>query len=107
MLNLPKPLEAYFVAANAQNREDFISCFADDAFVKDEGEGHKGHAAIARWNDNAIKKYNCSYEVLACQDTSGVAHVTARVSGTFPGSPIELTYRFIIERSLIKEMRIE
>ncbi len=107
MLNLPKPLETYFEAANAQDREAFISCFADDAFVRDEGKGHKGHDAIAKWNANAIQKYNCSYKVLSCEPTADGALVTANVSGTFPGSPIELTYSFIIEDNLIKEMGIE
>ena len=107
MLNLPKPLETYFEAANAQDRKAFISCFSDDAFVRDEGEGYKGHEQIAKWNANAIQKYNCSYEVPASQATPDGAHVTARVSGTFPGSPIELTYSFIIEENLIKEMGIE
>lgn len=106
MLNLPKPLGTYFEAANSQDRRAFISCFADDAFVRDEGEGHKGHDEIARWNAKAIQKYNCSYEVLACEMTADGAHVTAEVSGTFPGSPIELTYSFIIEDNLIKEMGI-
>lgn len=106
MPNLPKPLETYFKAANEQKRNVFISCFSDDAFVKDEGEGHRGHEEIASWNEKAIQKYNCSYEVLACETTPHGANVTAKVSGSFPGSPLELTYSFKLEDNLIKEMAI-
>ena len=107
MLNLPKPLDAYFLAANRQDREAFIKCFAEDAFVKDEGKGRKGHVDIAAWNDAAVKKYNCSYEVVKFERTVQGADVTAKVSGSFPGSPIDLTYSFVLEHELIKELGIK
>ena len=107
MPNLPKPLETYFSAANDQNRQLFLGCFADDAVVKDEGDGHRGLDEIAEWNATAIRKYNCSYEILDCQPTAEGADVVAKVSGTFPGSPIELTYRFVLQNSLIQQMEIK
>ena len=107
MKNLPKPLDVYFTAANNRDQDAFIKCFAENAIVKDEGEGHKGHAEIEAWNNRAIKKYNCSYEVLKCEPTLRGAEVTAVVSGTFPGSPIELTYSFTLENGLIKELGIK
>ena len=107
MLDLPKPLDTYYTAANNQDRNAFINCFSEDAFVKDEGEGHKGHEEIAAWNEAAAIKYNCAYEVMKCKRTPQGADVTAKVTGSFPGSPIELTYSFVIEKNRIKELGIK
>lgn len=107
MPNLPKPLQTYFAAANAQDREAFLACFAKEAMVRDEGKARQGRDAIAEWNDWAIRKYNCRYKVLKCDPTETGAGITARVSGNFPGSPIELTYKFTLENGLIRELEIK
>ncbi len=107
MQELPKPLGAYYAAANEQNSEVFLACFADDALVHDEGKTHNGRDDIAAWNAAAIEKYNCQYEVLKCVKAPYGVDVTAKVSGTFPGSPIDLTYKFVLEDNLIIELGIK
>jgi hypothetical protein len=103
----PQPLDTYFEAVNEQNKELFIKCFTKDAIVHDDDKIHVGYEEIASWNAAAIEKYNCSYEVLKCTATPQGADVTAKVSGTFQGSPVDLTYGFVLKDNLIKELGIK
>ena len=47
-LNLPKPIAAYF-NADKRNGEAIAHCFTTRAIVKDEGQTHRGPAAIKAW----------------------------------------------------------
>lgn len=104
--NLPPVLRAYFDASNAHDIDLMVACFADDAKVRDEGEDVVGHAAIRKWKEKVTAKYNTTSDVLRHEASEGADLVTARVSGTFPGSPIELTYRFALEGGRIASLAI-
>jgi hypothetical protein len=56
MLNLPKPVAAYFTADEVSG-EALSRCFTDDAVVKDEGHTYNGRAAIKGWKKEASAKY--------------------------------------------------
>lgn len=105
-MHLPEPLPDYFRAANAGNADDATACFAEDAVVLDEGEEHRGHAAIRAWIEETTRKYSPHAEPLHVTDDGKSTIVTTRVSGDFPGSPIELDYGFQIRRDRIARLEI-
>jgi ketosteroid isomerase-like protein len=46
---LSSTLKSYFSATNRRDIDAMIAAFADDAIVKDEGQEHRGLAAIRAW----------------------------------------------------------
>ncbi len=104
-LNLPDPIAAYF-AAGKQNPEALARCFTTRAVVKDEGHTYSGLDAIKAWKAAASAKYTYTNELTALEQTEGSHIVTSRVVGNFPGSPVDLRYRFRLERGLIASLDI-
>src|SRR2546426_6130173 len=95
-LNLPKPVAAYFTADKGDG-EAVSQCFTEDAVVKDEGHTHQGRAAIKQWKTEASAKYQYTYEPFACEQKAGKFVVTSRLTGNFPGSPVDLRFFFEVE----------
>jgi hypothetical protein len=54
----------------------------------------------------ATAKYHYTSEPLAVDVAGLEVTVTARVTGDFPGSPVELQYRFTLEAALIGRLEI-
>ena len=102
---LPPPLDTYFAAVNAHDA-GIALCFAPDAVVHDEREDRIGRVAIRAWADETRRRYRHSVEVLACATAAERVSVTGRVSGDFPGSPIELRYDFTLSDGLIRRVEI-
>ena len=92
-LNLPKPVAAYFAAEKADG-EAVSRCFAERAVVKDEGHTYNGRAAIKAWKDEASSKFQYTCDPLACEDQGPRSVVTCRLTGNFPGSPVDLRFAF-------------
>ncbi len=105
-MTLPSILEAYFNAQNAHDIDGLVACFARDAQVRDEGEDIVGHEAIRAWKEKVRDKYHVSIEPLSHWTKAGHDLVTARVAGTFPGSPIELTYRYDLRDGKIARLEV-
>jgi uncharacterized protein (TIGR02246 family) len=103
---LPKPVDAYFSASNAHDAAAIARAFATDGIVHDEGKVHRGRAAITAWALETIEKYRTQVVPLAVSSAGDTAAVTAKVSGTFPGSPIELTFNFESGNGGIKSLKI-
>lgn len=101
----PEPILAYF-RADREGGEAAARCFAPEGVVRDENHEHVGRAAIQRWKEEAASKYNYTSEPLAFREEAGCIVVTARVTGDFPGSPIELTYRFLLAGDAIAALEI-
>jgi len=91
---LPDVLNRYFSAQNRQDIEAQVACFAPDATVHDEGRDIVGTDAIHAWKTETTRKYSVSVQPLECRAGDGKTIVIAKVSGNFPGSPANLTYRF-------------
>jgi hypothetical protein len=104
-LNLPPTVAAYF-SADTTDAEAVAQCFTDAAVVIDEGHQHQGRAAIARWKAEASAKYHYTSKPLAVQISGDEITVTGRVTGDFPGSPIDLQYRFRLEGDRIARLEI-
>ena len=104
-LNLPKPVAAYF-AADKGDSESFSRCFTENAVVKDEGHTYQGQAAIKQWKAEATKKYQYTSEPFACEEKDGKIVVTSRLTGNFPGSPVDLRFFFELEGDRIAALEI-
>ena len=92
--SLPDILHRYFQAQNAHDIEAMVACFAPDAAVRDEGHDIVGTQAIRAWKMETSGKYRITAEPLESRAEADTTIVVVRVSGTFPGSPANLTYRF-------------
>ena len=106
LLSLPDPIAAYFRAQNAHDVDGMLATFASYARVRDEGQELTGSAAIRAWIDDTTRKYRPSATPLGIEQTDDRSIVKVRVSGTFPGSPIELSFRFKLEDRLIAALEI-
>ena len=102
---LPAPIAAFVNAQNAHDTAALLSCFTDDAVVHDEERDHRGKQAIRAWSDDVIRRYQLSSEVLGVERRDEGLLVRALVSGTFDGSPAELSWLFAIRGDKIAEMR--
>jgi hypothetical protein len=91
---LPNILGRYFEAQNAHDIEAMVACFAPDAAVRDEGHDIIGTDAIRAWKIQTGAKYRIKAEPIESHIEADRTIVVVRVSGTFAGSPANLTYRF-------------
>lgn len=105
-IKLPEPMASYFAAANTQNVDAMLALFAETALVKDEGQDRRGLAAIREWMEEAIAKYRFAVTVTGITEADGQSIVTGRVSGTFPGSPVELRHFFTLAGNKITRLEI-
>jgi hypothetical protein len=92
--DLPDILERYYAAQNAHDIDAMVACFAPDATVHDEGRDIAGSGAVRAWIAETSAKYRITAEPLACTIEGDRTVVVVKVTGTFPGSPANLTFRF-------------
>ncbi|MGH8809621.1 MAG: nuclear transport factor 2 family protein, partial [Noviherbaspirillum sp.] len=99
---LARPIATYIAAANAQDIDAVTASFSGDAVVHDEKQDRQGIAAIRKWAEEVSRKYHPTVEVIGVAETDGRTILTGRVSGDFPGSPIELRYVFTLNGGKIE-----
>jgi hypothetical protein len=104
--NLPKPIAFYIEAENSGDVSLFDQCFTDNAVVFDENERHEGLIAIKEWKSETKRKYQHTVEPLSIIQKEGRTIVTNRLTGKFPGSPIELEFAFTLRGSKIVSLEI-
>jgi hypothetical protein len=105
-IDLPTPIAIYIAAENRGDTEALSQCFAEHAVVRDERQTIEGLAAIKRWKAETKKKYQHTVEPLACVRKDGKTVVTSRLTGNFPGSPIDLQFIFGLEGNSIVSLEI-
>jgi hypothetical protein len=103
-MNTPTVIENLVTAQNNFDSQAYADCFSENAFVHDEGEGHKGKAAIKAWIESANQRYQATMEPLEWSDADQA--LKTETSGTFPGSPIIITYHFELKDGLIQSLKI-
>lgn len=104
-INLPKPIDRYF-AADTGDSDAVARCFTDNAIVKDENHTYNGLVAIKQWKTESSKKYTYTSEPFACAEEDGKTIVTSRLTGNFPGSPVDLRFFFGLEGEKIAFLEI-
>jgi ketosteroid isomerase-like protein len=105
-VKLPEPIAAYFAAANTDDADRVVLCFAKDAMVRDEGGKYRGSSAIRAWAEEVRRKYRFYAEAIAVEQEADQTVVTAHLTGNFPGSPIDLPYRFTLTGAKIAALNI-
>ena len=104
-LNLPEPIAAYF-EADRRNGAAVAGCFTNGGVVIDEGQTHVGLAAIEDWKTAASAQTSYVVEPLRLEQQDHACIVTGRVTGNFPGSPVDLRYSFALEHGKIASLEI-
>ena len=105
-VDLPTAIAAYVAAENSGDPEALTQCFAEDAVVRDEDKTIEGLAAIKQWKAETRKKYQHTVEPLASTQKDADIIVTNRLTGNFPGSPIELEFVFTLDGDKIASLEI-
>jgi hypothetical protein len=105
-LDLPDPVATYLAAEKAKDADMLALCFADDALVHDEGHDYRGVDAIRSWKREADAKYRYVLEPLDASVNDKTTRLRARLTGDFPGSPVELDFNFMLANNKISSLRI-
>jgi ketosteroid isomerase-like protein len=105
-MNIPPSVSAYFAADSHADPDALAAAFAEGAVVLDEGGRHQGREAIRKWWIAAKEASQHVTEPVAATTEGDVVAVRAIVSGTFPGSPVTLLFRFTIESDEIIRLEI-
>jgi len=104
--HLPAPIAAYVLAENENDPNGLGQSFAIDATVHDEGQTFQGLTAIQHWMALTKEKYQHTVQPLAYVPTPNGGVVTMRLTGNFPGSPIEVKFTFVLEGDKIASLDI-
>jgi hypothetical protein len=105
-IELPAPISGFFHAHNSGKTETLLDLFTADAVVSDEAHEYRGDA-IKTWLDEAIANFHPLHgEVLSLEESGNQTVTAAQVSGTFPGSPVELRYHFTLQENKIAALSI-
>jgi hypothetical protein len=104
-LNLPDPIAAYFDADRRDGRA-VARCFTNHGRVTDEGQTYVGHPAIEAWKTAISARFSYSADPVSLERAGRGYVVTSRVTGTFPGSPVNLQFVFTLERGKIASLGI-
>jgi len=105
-VQLPDSIAAFFAVSNGANASALERCFTESAVVRDENHTHQGHDAIRAWLREAKRKYAYTVEPLDVVQQDATVKVRAKVSGNFPGSPVELDHVFRLTGGRIEFLEI-
>jgi hypothetical protein len=105
-IELPRPIADYFTADAANVADAVARCFTQTAVVTDERRIHRGREAIRAWKVSASAAYSYTVEPVSIASEDGRTVVTGRVEGDFPGSPVDLRYRFVLDGEEIAALEI-
>ena len=103
---LPAPIATYITVGNRGDTEALAECFAENAVVRDEGQTITGLIAIKQWMAETKRKYRHTIEPIAFAEEDSKIFVTNRLTGNFPGSPIELEFVFTLDADKITSLEI-
>ena len=104
---VPRAIDAYYRAIADDDSDALIACFTDDAEVIDEGSVHRGREEILAWRDRTRSAYRYTADVLRAERDGDRHVITTRLTGDFPGSPVEVPYHFTLREGLISKLEID
>ena len=105
-VSMPSALASYFAAEDAADTDVLERCFAPDAVVRDEGRVVQGLKAIKAWKVAARAQYRYRVTPQRASTVGATTTVFARVTGSFAGSPVDLTYTFELANEKIASLEI-
>ena len=80
-------------------------CFAPYATVRDEGRFYEG-LRQSRVEARTKRKYGHTVTPIEIKTSNGHATLKAKLSGTFPGSPITANFDFVLVNDQIASLQI-
>ncbi len=105
-LDVPGPVAAYLAAEVAKDADAISCCFTEDGSVYDEGRDYRGRDSIRQWKQEVDTKYRYVLQPINVQTHGDKVTVRARLTGEFPGSPIELDDIFSLSNDKIASLEI-
>jgi SnoaL-like domain len=106
LIDMPRPVALYLNSETSHDPELLSRCFAADAVVRDEGQTIEGIEAIKDWQARAQAKFRYTVQPLEVSGSGAEVKVRALLTGTFPGSPVELSYHFVLAGDMIRSLEI-
>jgi ketosteroid isomerase-like protein len=106
MLDIPLVIVEYLSAERARDATRLSLCFAEDGVVHDEGRDRRGRDGIRQWKEEVDAKYRYDSEPLAASVQEDTVTVRTRLTGDFPGSPVEVNQIFRLDRGQIASLEI-
>src|SRR5262245_59174717 len=108
---LPPRIAAYFTAADREDLDGMLDCFAPDAVVIDEDAEWQGRAEIRRWRATVATKYQYTVQIRSVDakgqtDRDERFDVQTHLEGNFPGGEVDLEYRFLLRDDQIGRLEI-
>ena len=101
---LPAPVARVIEAVNAGATEAFLSEFAADGWIDDNGRQFSGHDAMRAWSDRELIGANTHFEVTGSERTDGGVAVDIEVaSDGFNGYS---RFAFELDGEALRSMRI-
>ena len=105
---MPGPVSRYFEHDARRDIDAIVALFADDATVIDEGETRTGIAEIRTWQLGPASAYTYRTELRDTEQLGANRYLaTGRLTGNFPGSPVNLRFCFHLERGKIASLEIQ
>jgi hypothetical protein len=101
---LPNVIENLVKTQNNFDSLAYANCFSETAVVFDEGNTYNGKIEIQKWIEKVNNDYKVAMKPLEYSPTEEI--LIAEVSGSFPGSPVILTYRLKLHKGLIQSLTI-
>ena len=100
-------MEARDSVPSIRRQGDALSCcFIEDGTVHDEGQDYHGRDSIRQWKQAADAKYRYALQTVSVQTFGDLVTVRARLTGEFPGSPVELDHIFKLSNDKIASLEI-
>jgi ketosteroid isomerase-like protein len=101
-----EPVAAYLAAEEAKDADALSRCFTEDGTVHDEGQDYHGRDSIRQWKQAADAKYRYVFQTINVQTFGNLVTVRARLTGEFPGSPVELDHIFKLSGDKMASLEI-
>jgi len=103
-MNLPKVIAELVRTQNEFDSAAYTECFAENAQVFDEGKTHNGKEEIEKWIDKSNKDYKATMEPVDYDEKEDI--LSAKIAGSFPGSPLILKFHFKITDGKIQSLKV-
>ncbi|MDV4149909.1 nuclear transport factor 2 family protein [Clostridium sp. AL.422] len=109
-IKLQEPIETYFSTTNNSDQKNFISIFAEDAVVIDEGQEYVGLDKIQKWSEKHQFAAKIRLEATNVIEKNDMTIVTAKVDGDFDKTglpdPLLLDFHFTVSEGMITKLEI-
>src|SRR6202051_3929747 len=103
-IDVPEPVAAYIAAEEAKDADALSRCFTEDGTVHDEGRDYRGRDSIRQWKQEVDTKYRYVLQTVNARTHGDKVTVRGRLTGDFPGSPVELDYIFKLSNDKIASL---